>query len=155
MRGKKVDSQFVSDFIASCVTSGYDTPEKIIQYTMDCLSDIDNEIKRVEELKIRRSKLVDVISTLDKPVKPNRSREAQILGFFKIKHPEICQALCDALKSKAQTMEDLVNNIKHPRMDVLFCIKQLLEHKVIFRSGEHLLRGEAYDTYLKFVLKGE
>jgi hypothetical protein len=36
--------------------------------------------------------------------------------------------------------------------DILYCIKQLIEYKVISKSGDYLLRGERFDGYLKFAM---
>lgn len=151
MRGKKVDSEFVSDFISHCVSSGIDTTEGIIQQAQNNINEIDEEIKRVEKQKIVRSKLLDVISTFDKPNKTNKSEEIRALSFFKIQYPHICQSICHVLKNGPTTIEGLGNH--YPAPDVLFCVKQLLEHKVISKSGAHLLRGEAFDEYLKFALR--
>jgi len=153
MKGKKVDSQFVSEFISDCVMLGYDTPEKIANHAQNTIKDIDEEIKRLESKKMLRSKLLDVIATFEKPVKPNKSEEARALSFFKIQHPQICNVICNAIKHGVITAEDVIKQDNYSSADVLFCIKQLLEYKVIFRSGSHLLRGELFEEYLKFVLK--
>jgi hypothetical protein len=151
MRGKKVDSEFVSDFISHCVGIGVDTTEGIIQQAQNNIREIDEEIKKVEKQKVVRSKLLDVISTFDRPNKTNKSEEIRALSFFKIQHPQICQNICRILKSGPTTIEGLGSH--YPTPDVLFCVKQLLEHKVISKSGAHLLRGEAFDEYLKFALQ--
>jgi hypothetical protein len=151
MRGRKTDSVFISDFIAGCVQSGYDTAEAIVQQAKNSISSIDEEIQRVEKLKLNRAKLLDVVATFEKASKPSRSEEARILSFFKIQHPQICKYICDCLKSGVVAVENLGK--KYPHQELMYCIKQLIEYKVIAKSGSHLLRGEVFDDYMRFVLQ--
>jgi hypothetical protein len=152
MRGRKSDAEFISEFIAECIRSGRDTPGEIIQQARQDINHIDDEIRRVESLKQKRAKLLDVISTFEKSVKPSKSEEARVLSFFKIQQPRICKFICDRMKTNVISVDDLTK-LKYPASDVLFCIKQLLEQRIISKSGVHLLRGEMFDDYLKFVLR--
>lgn len=151
MRGRKTDSEFISEFIAGCVKAGYDTPEAIIQQARGGINTIDEEIQRVERLKANRSKLLDVIATFEREAKQSKSEEARILSFFKIQHPQICKFICDKIKDSVIVIEDLGN--KYSNQDLMFCIKQLIEHKIVAKSGNHLLRSDSFDDYLKFVLR--
>jgi hypothetical protein len=151
MRGRKTDSDFISNFISESVQLGHDTPEKIVERARREIQEIDEEIKRVEQKKIARSKILDVISTLDRNVKASKSEEARILSFFKIQNPTICKFICGRVNIGVTAIEDLGQ--KYPVSDIMFCIKQLLEHKIVAKSGSYLLRGEAFDDYLKFVLR--
>lgn len=151
MKGKKVDTEFLSNFIAKCVQQGIYSPEEMVNSAKTKISNIDDKIKEAESLKLIRSKLLDVIYTFEKPIK-NRKEEARILCFFDIKNQHICKFICDSLKNKSTN----INDLKHPSYaspDVVFCIKQLLEYKVISRVGDCVLRGESFDEYMKFVLK--
>lgn len=150
MRGKKIDNEFISDFISKCVQSGIDTPDAIVQSAHDNIVNIDKAIKRMEEQKIIRSKLLDVIETFDKS-KTSKSSEAKVLSFFKIQHPHICQSICQRLKIGPANIEEVTG--KYVVADVIFCVKQLIEHKVISKSGSVLLRGDSFDEYMKFALK--
>jgi len=150
MRGKKIDSEFISEFISSCVSMGIDSPEGIAAHAKNTINNIDEEIKKVEKQKIIRSKLLDVISTFEIPTKSNRVEEIKALSFFKIQHPNICQSICSVLKKSPSTIDGLKINYLIP--DVLYCIKQLIEYKIISKSGDYLLRGERFDGYLKFAM---
>lgn len=151
MRGRKTDSEFISEFITSCVRSGYDTPDVIVQQASQQINSIDEEIKRVEKLKVTRAKLLDVIATFDRSSKQSKSEEARILCFFKIQQPQICKFICDRVKDGVITIENLGS--KYPAQDIMFCVKQLIEHKIVAKTGSHLLRGESFEDYLKFVLR--
>jgi hypothetical protein len=151
MRGRKTDSDFVSNFISESVRLGHDTPEKIVERARKEILGIDEEIKRVEQKKIARAKILDVIATLDRDVKASKSEEARILSFFKIQNPSVCKFICSHVNTGVTAIEDLSQ--KHAVSDIMFCIKQLLEHKIVAKSGAYLLRGETFDDYLKFVLR--
>jgi hypothetical protein len=152
MKGKKVDPEFVSEFISTAIQSGYQTTDDIVAFAQAEIQEIDEEIKRIETRKIRRGKLVDVVNSFSKPTKPNKQDEIRILSFFKIQNINICKFICKQIKDEVTTIDEL-SKMNYPISDVLFCIKQLLEHRILSKSGTHLLRGELFDEYLKFVLK--
>lgn len=150
MRGKKIDSQFLTDFISFCVMEGNTTPDEMVTVAQKEIDEINYQIKKVEELKLRRSKLLDVIATFKEPVKSNKE-EVRILTFFQIQNPHICKFIIDLIKISPLNREKLV--CPFSSHDINFCIKQLLEHQVIAKIGETLLRGESFDEYLRFVLQ--
>lgn len=152
MRGKKADLDFLSEFISQCIQLGMDSPDDFAKRAQSMIEEIDEEIRRVEKQKVLRSKLLDVVLAFKEDNKNNRQEEAKILSFFQIQHPNICKFICDQLKDNVVTIEELLKRGK-AGPDILFCIKQLLEHKIISKSGSHLLRGEKFESYLKFIIK--
>jgi hypothetical protein len=152
MKGKKVDSPFIAEYIEQCIKAEYLRSEEIVQCAKEEIEKIDREIQKVEKLKIRRSKLLDVITTFQKPQKISKVEEAKLISFYQIQHPEICKFICDNLKKQPCTREYLVNS-GYLINDVNFCIKQLTEHKVIAKVGDSFLRGHMFEEYVKFVLR--
>lgn len=152
MKGKKSDTQFISDFITRSVVSGFDSPDKIIEYAKILINNIDKEIKEIDQKKLTRSKLLDVIASFEKPVKPTKVIEAKILSFFQIQKPKICKYICNILKDNVVSTEDIMSK-SFPKEDIIFCIKQLLEQKIIAKIDNQLLRGAAFEDYCKFVLR--
>lgn len=152
MKGKKVDTDFLSRFISESIQSGLQTPEEISGRAQEMVKEIDEEIKKVEQRKVIRSKLLDVIATFSVTKPSTKSEEARILSFFKIQNVNICQEICHRVKSSVTTIDEL-SKMSYSVPDILFSVKQLLEHKILSKSGSHLLRGEMFDEYLKFVLK--
>lgn len=154
MKGKKVDTEFVSNFITQSIRDGFDSPDQIVSHAKVILNQIDEELKKIEEKRAMRSKLLDVISSFEKPVKTQNVEQVRILSFFQIENPHICKDICQITKSKVMTLDQL-NRLCHSysKDDIVFCVKQLLEHKVLSKSGEQLLRGDAFEDYLKFVLR--
>lgn len=150
MRGKKIDSDFLSAFIAKCVSQNKTAQEDIVMLAKKEIATIDLQIIEAEKLKVIRSKLLDVVNTFDKPQMPHKE-EAKILSFFRIQNPKICKFICDLLKKETIRVDQLYSS-EFSSADILFCVKQLQDHKIISRMGDFLIRGDKFDKYSKFVL---
>jgi hypothetical protein len=154
MRGKKADPNFVSDFIERAIVSGFQTPEAIVNYAKTLVQGIDDQIKEVEKQKVIRSKLLDVISSFEKPT-TNKLEESKLLPFFKLEYPGMCKFICDIVKKTpieiGEKMQAIGSGENDPTMK--FSIKQLLECKVLNRAGNRVSRGDRFDEYMKFVLR--
>lgn len=154
MRGKKSDQGFVAEFIQRCVTSGFETPEAIVNYAKTLIESIDKEIREIEEKKITRSKLLDVVLTFEKQTKETSS-DAKLLSFFKLDYPGHCKLICEFVKTKpieiGEKFQVLGSGENDPHMK--YSIKQLLECKVLSRNGNQVMRGDRYDEYMTFVLR--
>lgn len=151
MRGKKTDSEFLSNFISECVQTGMETPAEIAGKARSMIEEIDEEIRQIEAKKCLRSKLLDVVFAFDKPVKEIKTQDIRALSFFKIQRPDICKYLCDQLKDGPRPLTGFGS--KYSKEDLMFSLKQLLENKVIGRSQDVFLRGDMFEEYLKFVLR--
>jgi hypothetical protein len=149
MRGKKIDVDFLSHFISKCAGQNKSSQEEIVKIAKEEINDIDLKIKEVEKLKVIRSKLLDVVSAFDKTIISNKN-DAKALSFFKIQNPKICKFICDNVISQTTSIVSLKNE-EFSSSDIIFCIKQLLEHKVISRVGEYIIKGDSFDEYSKFV----
>lgn len=151
MKGKKFDSQFFSDFIMSCVKKDISKSEDIAATAQKEIDAINEKIIQAEKLKLRRSKLLDVVATLKEPEKFSEG-DNKILEFVKINNPNICKFICSLIKVEPCSIKK-INSKQFSTYDINFCIKQLLEHKVIFKVGDIISRGDQFDQYVKFVLR--
>ena len=149
MRGKKVDANFLSQFISECIHNNIVDQEDIAEKAKLEISEIDEQIKYVEKLKVKRSKLLDVISVFDK-TSLSHKEEIKILSFFQMQKPEVCQYICSKLKNENMKAEFLYVGL-YSTADVIFCVKQLIEHKVIAKIGDVLVKGDSFNDYIKFV----
>lgn len=146
MRGKKADPEFVSSFISQCVGRGVLTPEEIVKEAKSQLQQIDDQIRAVEALKAIRPKLLNVIATFDQP--EPKVEDTKLLSFFNIQHPQTCKLICQSLGSNY-----ILEGLFHiDPSELKFCHKQLMEAKVIVKSGGDLVKGEKFDEYMGFVL---
>lgn len=151
MRGKKTDTGFLSQFISQCVSNNIIDQDGIVSQARTEISAIDKQIQEVEKLKITRSKLLDVVATFEKKTSSHKE-EIKILSFFKLQNPDICKYICDQLKDENMKMETLFLGW-HPVADIIFCVKQLLEHKIISKAGDVLIKGDMFNEYVKFVFR--
>lgn len=151
MRGKKVDTEFLGSFIMECVKLHKQSPDDFVSEAQDRINKIDAKIKEVEQLKAVRTKLLDVVEHFSTPV-PKEMKSEQELVWYKIPHPHICKFICDSIKNSPVLIEDLQKS-NFTEIDVLFCIKELLAHKVISRASGYLLRGDKYKEYTNSMFK--
>lgn len=151
MRGKKTDVDFVSNFIVECAQDNKNSPDQIIQEAKRKIEEIDVQIQKIEQLKVTRSKLLDVVCTFGENKKTNKDSEKS-LELFQIKNHHICKYICDQLNNKPVKVEEIKNS-KYIAQDILFCIKQLIEYKVLSKTGNILLRGDKFEEYKKLVLQ--
>jgi hypothetical protein len=151
MKGKKVDQEFVSQFIIQCTKKELNTPDLIVEYVKKLIAIIDHKIIDAEKQKIKRGKLLDVISTFEKNNKI-ADQKAKQLPFFQIKNIALCQFIIRQIKIKPCRLEDFSSNI-YSKPDIIFNLKQLLEHQVISKTEGIFVKGEKFEKYLDFVLQ--
>ena len=147
MRGKKSDPEFVSQFISKCLQQGAVTTEEMVKRAKQDIQEIDNKIIEVEKLKIVRSKILDVILTLDKP--KVKTEEGKLLPLFKLQYPHTCKKICDQIIALDPNYNYSIMNLKDP--EILFCIKQLIESKILNRDEDALVKGDRFTEYMSFV----
>ena len=151
MRGKKIDSEFVVNFIQQCVSNNIVSSNEIVNEAKNKISNIDEQIKQVEQLKRIRSKYLDVIESLKKE---HKDISSDIVSFFDIKDIDISRYICLAVKHNV-SFDEIINCGRFKSDDIFFCIKQLLEHKIIVKDSSHFIKHDSYDKYMNQVLKEE
>jgi len=152
MRGRKIDSEFLSNFIAECVSKNKITQKDIALEAKSKISEIDTKIQEVETLKKIRSKLLDVVFTFD-DIKKSSKNDIGILPFFKINNLHICKFICDLILKDHCKITDLKNNDTYKNSDIIFCIKQLIKYNIILRINDNFTKGKEFDNFMQFILK--
>lgn len=150
MRGKKINTEFVVNYIASMATKGHVSPEQIVAQANQDIKDIDEKIKEAELVKKFRSGLVDVVETLAPTVEDN-SEEVTILNFYKVKNFAMAISICDLIVSGVVNLDTIKKSQKGD--DVLFIMKELLEISVLKRNGKNIEKGKIFDEFLSYAKK--
>lgn len=151
MKGKKIDVEFVNNFITNCLLENKTSAAEIIKFAQDQINDIDVKLQQIETLKKTRAKLSDVIFTFDKPTKQTNCLQT-VLHLFEIKNHHLCQKILYQVRVKPISILEInIANIK--KEDLLFTIKELLQHNVIAKKDDVLIPGEYFDDFMLFVLK--
>ena len=148
MKGKRLDQEFIGQYISDCISKNIISSDDMVSHAKQRINEIDGKIKEVEFLKQERSKLLDVIQSFQRTEKTNNSKEIKILSLYKIASPNLCRLICENIDRL-----EIKELHGYSRLDVLSCIKQLIEHKVLSKSGSKLTRGELFSEYCSFVLK--
>jgi hypothetical protein len=148
MRGKRINLEFISNYITSCINKNAVSSTAILAQAKKDIEDIDKKIIEAEQLKILRSKLLDVVSTFE--LSNNRSKDRDILKFISIKHLHICKKICNYLNISNINIAD-IDQFNCNKEQLLFTIKQLQDFKIIKRIGQSLVKGDHYYNYNKFI----
>lgn len=150
MKGKKTDSEFVSNFISDCINNNIVTANEILNLAKLQMSEIDKKIIEVENLKKLRSKLLDVVLKFENN-KNDNSANSKLLPLFSIKNKNISYYVCNTVKEKPIIINCLYDK-GFVNTEINFCIKQLLELKIIDKVGDYILPGLMFDNYINSVM---
>jgi hypothetical protein len=148
MRGKKIDSEFLCDFITKCASNNIISNNEILNEAKSQIQQIDLKIKEVEALKKVRCKLLDVVESLDTKSK-DKSEEIEILNLYNLKNPEICRFICQLIKNEDLNINSIIRE-PYTMVDIFYCIKQLLERQIISKKDNIISKGIYYDKYQGF-----
>lgn len=148
MRGKKVDTDFISTFINEACLQGKNTPEEIVVYAQQKINDIDIKIIEAEKLKKERSKLMDVSIVFKRNKRKENRLDEVLLNFYLIKDKNIAASILSKV-FQCSNMEQVKNICSSE--DEKFCIKQLLEFKIIQRFGDVIIAAEHYQDFKNFL----
>ena len=157
MKGKKTDSEFVTNFISSCAGKNLFLKDEICQSAKDQILEIDNKIKDIKNLKILRSKLLDVLVYLD----ANKIEvERPYSDFWKIEYYGISSFIANCVDGGETSLEEVIDFMERQstypckKEEIIFSIKQLIEKEVITKDKNILGKGNKFDEYLKFLEGG-
>jgi|SRR5579859_557026 len=148
MKGKKRDIEFLSQFISRCISQNINNPDDIANIAKHQIEEIDNKIKEVEQLKQLRPKLLDVIYAFNKKNK-DKIKDAKILFLHNITNLGLTKIIIKSIKERPLAMnEPIISNN-------MFCIKQLIDQKIIYKCGDFLVQGANFKEYYEFILNKE
>lgn len=151
MRGKKIDTAFVAEYISTCALQGKISPEEIVSQAEQDVKSIDDKIKEVEDLKKLRSKLIDVVYTLNEKSN-DKATDITILNFYKVKNFPLALSLCALVENSSKSM-DVVKTSFSSQEDSLFVVKELLEISVLKRNGKNIEKGHLFNEFLSYAKK--
>lgn len=149
MRGKTIDYDFFSQFVAECVSQKKSTPKDISSEAKIRISSIDNEIRRIESLKAERCSLLDIETLLspayEKTVEEDTADDShdeddEVVSL----NPADCgirndpfevKVLSFLAENESASVKDLVVNIGlDQKQKIFFAIKNLLSSGSVVRD---------------------
>lgn len=155
MRGKKIDTNFVAEFVTTCVKEGKVSSETISADAYKKIAEIDLQIKAVDELKKLRSKLYDVIISFDEKSVKDKSEDKIILDFYSVEDKKLASEIINSIEKNNQFVFTfpIPKEISDPD-GMIFCIKQMSRLKIISPQEKGIfLRGVNYQAYVDFFNK--
>ncbi len=139
MRGKSIDIDFVADFINECVSLNKITTQEICLEAKNRILEIDQKIKDIELLKIKRSKLMDVLNNFNRKLNENpKFVDKNIINLT------LDRSFMNFLKEyfekneKISTSDLLSLNLSNKNK---YDIKQLILSGILIKENEFLLKG--------------
>lgn len=149
MRGKKVDIDFVSEYISECATNNVVGTNAIVEKVSEEVAQIDAQIKAVEDLKKRRSKLLDVISTLNKQAK-NKSG-SEVIEFFRLSSIVTSANIITMMKNNALSL-DIFEDYPEKEQDKIFlAIKEMIRIEILSKKDNDIRPGDRFEEFVNFI----
>jgi hypothetical protein len=150
-------NQFLADFILQCVNDGKNSVLEICDCAEHELSNIENELKRIEQLKNNQAKLNNVIRQLKGyNIKDNIKNNDAVISSLNTNSivpnmSELCVKICERLENNSITSpNDLMNSISsiEDNFYVYSAIKFLTDTGIIKRSGEDrsIITGDNWES---------
>jgi hypothetical protein len=141
MKGKKLDNNFIANFIINCSKSNIISKEDILNKAREEIELIDFQLKKILEIKKRRSKLVDVVESFK--IKKDKTQDKLYLGFFGISNLNLAKMICDSLPFLIGESfgEDLTSKIG----------KELCDQKILKLQEINLVRDENFEYFMEFL----
>jgi hypothetical protein len=149
MRGRKLDSEFICVFIKECAKNNLSSVKDIINEAKLRINNIDNLILKVEKLKIKRKKLFDVILSFEEQIKETNNIDINMITFSKIINNNVCKLICDKLIEDVDI--ETLYLMEYDRQEIIFCIKQLIDNKIIIKTDSLVSKGNNFDSYIKYM----
>lgn len=132
MRGRKLDSDFMSEYIYKCAISGPISLEEVCNIARQELKSIDAKILEVEGLKSKRTKINDMIYAIEKNKAP---KDNLIFNLFKLKNPRLSFLIAKQI-SEDGTKISSINFYGEDKREGIFCIKDMCKNNIIkYQSG--------------------
>lgn len=149
MRGRKINLVFLGEFISNCLKKNLKSSPQILLEAKSQISILDDQIKQIENLKIKRSNLLDVISKFENGI--DKERDILVLSLFNITNIKLSNLICKSIKDVPIEIIFLKNN-KYSDIEIMKAIKQLENCKVIYVRHKCIFRGENFNLYMERVL---
>jgi hypothetical protein len=140
MRGKAIDTEFVSIFVQECLTLNKTTPAEICEEALERISEIENQLRL-------RNKLTDVLSHFNYKKKIPETKDAAI-DLSKI-NKNISNDIFSIILNNKFTTSSLItvfNKFNDDyKKDVIFTFKQLLEAKILSKDQDGIvINGDGF-----------
>ena len=120
MKGKKLNLDFVNDFIIECANQNRTSPQEVCKEAQGQILALNQEIQHFKQLKHRKNLLLDVLITFDQ-YKSSKSIDRLMLPFFQITNKNIAYELHQQIAMQPLKLILLKQEI----MDILQQMQQL------------------------------
>lgn len=156
-----MSQEFINEFITTCIQNGKTSPIDICAVAKEEILSLDQEMKKIEDLRVRQSNLRAVVRQLGGTEVNKRAKRAPIIVDSQLKENELdqyiremCVKICDYIESqypkqlKPREIMDAVSSLEENKA-VLTAIKWLHDNSIIDRREDsfsrEILKGKDWD----------
>lgn len=134
MRGKKIDTEFISNYLSKSKDLSYN---ELVEKTLKKINKFEKRIAQAEAFKKQRSKFIDVLLFLkEKPAKQDIN-----IDFYKV-----------PLNTAFAIIHDI--ELLDPKLlsqEQVLCVKSLLEFGIIELSDNFFIKSVRFDSFVEFL----
>jgi hypothetical protein len=151
-------SEFIASFMRSCISTGVNTPNDMCSSAEKRIKEIENELRKIEVLRLEQNNLRTVIRQLS----GKTEQTVQPIDIFasddKLTNDNriVCESICNKIEEeKTLTARQLTEYIGYESQNIVYSlIKILAENKIIKRQENNksvfYIIGENWNTREKF-----
>ena len=149
MKGKKKDYEFISSFMEDCIKNNLFSQDEILNFAKEEIKKIDDYLINAENLKKKRSKILDVVCMLDKSkIKTNY----EYLNFFNIKNIDLSIEICKIISSNICKVNEIYF-LDPDQTKINSLLKDLCINKIIIIQDDVVKKGPLFKIYMEEILK--
>lgn len=153
-----MSGEFVAEYVQECLQQGVQCPADIRRRAESEISGINEEIQKIEELRIRQGNLRAVIRHLGGGTKSKKST-TKTMDFtmaweeLEDSFKKICFSICSLIKNDGSKMPgEILDALSREQRDVYSAIKWLEYNEVLSRretdEGRAIVQGSAWQTFM-------
>ena len=160
-----MSGEFVAEYVQECVDEGIRCPADIRKRAESEISKINDEIQKIETLRVRQGNLRAVIRHLGGGTKPKKST-TKTMDFtmawdeLEDSFKKICFSICALVDESGSKMPgEILDALSREQRDVYSAIKWLEYNDVLGRKvtdeGRAIIKGTAWQTFMDEVDRNE
>lgn len=160
-----MSGEFVAEYVQECIDEGIRCPADIRKRAESEISTINDEIQKIETLRIRQGNLRAVIRHLGGGTKPKKST-TKTMDFtmawdeLEDSFKKICFSICALVEESGSKMPgEILDALSREQRDVYSAIKWLEYNDVLGRKvtdeGRAIVRGIAWQAFMDKVDRNE
>ena len=143
-------SEFLTDFINHSLSKGRYTSEDMCSLAREQIKEIEIEIDKLNDLKVKKNQLLVVIKQLSGKEETNSYKDWDFsipADQLSEDHLELCDSICLLLENKDICMSDIFGSLNkyEESSQVVYAVKWLSGRNIILKDGTKITKGSKWN----------